>query len=284
MISSAGIDAWSRGVPWDNRQLVERNLVISRALVGIFSDALLRRELRFRGGTALHKLHLPKPLRFSEDIDVVRTTKGPIGPILSQLRGALEPWLGEADFRQSGIAPKLLFMFNLENARPGKLKVEINTRELVAFDPPAELPFEVSNPWFSGRTTIPTFTSEEIVATKFRALLQREKGRDLYDIGMALEVLGNLDVRRAADIFQRYQDQYGKKISRAQAQERLFGRLASPEFRFDIRDLLSLDRAKEWSEERVGEFFRHAFALAEHLPGKPWARLDEMQERFRIFW
>ncbi|WP_371418886.1 nucleotidyl transferase AbiEii/AbiGii toxin family protein [Labrys sp. KNU-23] len=42
--------------------------------------------MRFRGGTALNKLHFPAPLRYSEDIDLVRTSPGAIGPILDRLR------------------------------------------------------------------------------------------------------------------------------------------------------------------------------------------------------
>ena len=37
---------------------------------------LLGPELAFRGGTCLHKLCLPQPFRYSEDLDYVRTTHG----------------------------------------------------------------------------------------------------------------------------------------------------------------------------------------------------------------
>ena len=70
---------------------------------------MLRDALRLRGGTALNKLHFPVPLRYSEDVDLVRTSAGPIGPVLDRLRVVLEPWLGPAQFEQSRVAPKLLF-------------------------------------------------------------------------------------------------------------------------------------------------------------------------------
>ena len=65
---------------------VEQDLIISRAIIDLFADPLLREQLRFRGGTALNKLHFPAPVRYSEDIDLVRTTAGPIGPILDRVR------------------------------------------------------------------------------------------------------------------------------------------------------------------------------------------------------
>jgi predicted nucleotidyltransferase component of viral defense system len=95
---------------------VEQDLIISRAIVDIFSDAFLRGQLRFRGGTALNKLHFPVPTRFSQDIDLVRTTTGPVGPILARVREVLEPWLGHAAFDRSQVAPKLRFRTPVENS------------------------------------------------------------------------------------------------------------------------------------------------------------------------
>jgi predicted nucleotidyltransferase component of viral defense system len=59
---------------------VEQDLVISRALVEIFADPLLRSSFAFRGGTALYKVHLKPAARYSEDIDLVQVAAGPIGP------------------------------------------------------------------------------------------------------------------------------------------------------------------------------------------------------------
>jgi predicted nucleotidyltransferase component of viral defense system len=98
MIPTQNIVAWGNVAPWSDPRQIEQDLIISRALIEIFSDARLRDALRFRGGTALNKLHFPAPLRYSEDIDLVRTSAGPIGPILDQLRVVLESWLGRAKF------------------------------------------------------------------------------------------------------------------------------------------------------------------------------------------
>jgi predicted nucleotidyltransferase component of viral defense system len=68
MIPQLNITAWSAHAPWPDPRQVEQDLIISRALVEIFNDPLLAAELRFRGGTALNKLHFPQPLRYSEDI------------------------------------------------------------------------------------------------------------------------------------------------------------------------------------------------------------------------
>ena len=40
----------------------------------------------------------------------------------------------------------------------------------------------MESPWFSGQCEITTYTLEELLGTKLRALYQRKKGRDLYDL------------------------------------------------------------------------------------------------------
>lgn len=287
MIPAQNIVAWGNVVPWADQRQVEQDLIISRALVEIFSDDMLCDALRFRGGTALNKLHFPAPLRYSEDIDLVRTSAGPIGPILDQLRVVLEPWLGRAQFDQSPVAPKFRFRAEAEDGSgvPIRLKIEINTRETEAFDAPTALSFKVENPWFSGEAAIPTFSREEMLATKLRALLQRDKGRDLYDLAHALEVFGTLEVERVVEMFGRYLDLSGQAISRAQAQERMFAKLADPRFLLDMRPLLPAAQVEAWTQESAEEAFRSVFTiLVDRLPGQPWARTPAMKERFGVPW
>ena len=287
MIPAQNIVAWGNVVPWADQRQVEQDLIIGRALVAIFSDDMLRDSVRVRGGTALNKLHFPKPMRYSEDIDLVRTSGGPIGPILDRLRVVLEPWLGRARFDQSPVAPKFRFRVAAEDggAVPIRLKVEINTREIEAFDGPASLPLKIDNPWFSGKAAISTFSREEMLATKLRAMLQRERGRDLYDLSHALEVFANLDIARVVRMFGQYLDLSGRTISRAQAQERMFAKLASPRLLLDVRPLLPAAWAGSMTEEAIADSFRDVFInFVDRLPGEPWERTQAMKERFGIPW
>ena len=84
MTPMMNIVAWGNVVPWGEQRQVEQDLIISRAIIDLFADPLLREQLRFRGATALNKLHFPAPVRYSEDIHLVRTTAGPIGPISTE--------------------------------------------------------------------------------------------------------------------------------------------------------------------------------------------------------
>jgi predicted nucleotidyltransferase component of viral defense system len=284
MIPAMNIVAWGNVVPWAEQRQIEQDLIISRALVALFSDPELRRQLRFRGGTALNKLHFPEPLRYSEDIDLVRTEAGPIGPVLDRVRGLLEPWLGRANFDQSPVAPKLRFRADAEDgAAPIRLKVEINTREIEAYDPPLSIPFSVENPWFSGAADIATFSPEEILATKLRALLQRSKGRDLFDLDHSLQTFGGLNTARIVECFGLYLQRSNMAISRAEAEQRMFAKLANPTFLTDMRPLLPADRAEQLTDEAAKSAFMRVFAeLVALIPGAPWVRTPEMRERFGV--
>jgi len=287
MIPAQHIVAWSRVVPWADQRQVEQDLIITRVLVEIFTDELLRDALRFRGGTALHKLHFPAPVRYSEDIDLVRTSAGRIGPVLDRLRAVLESWLGRAQFDQSPVAPKFRFRVEAEDdlAAPIRLKIEINTHEIGAFDTPTALRLKVANPWFSGAAAIPTFSREEMLATKLRALLQRDKGRDLYDLAHALDVFEGLDCDRIVKLLGQYLRQSSQTISRAQAQQRMFAKLAKPRFLLDVRPLLPAAPAEALTREWASGAFRRVFVpLVDRLPGKPWARTPAMKQKFDIAW
>jgi predicted nucleotidyltransferase component of viral defense system len=285
MIPAQNIIAWGSVVPWADQRQIEQDLIISRALIDIFNDRMLGAELRFRGGTALNKLHFPKPLRYSEDIDLVRTSSGPIGPILDQLRVVLEPWLGRAQFDQSPVAPKFRFRVEAEDGSgvPIRLKVEINTREINAFDPPRSMALRVDNPWFAGEAAIPTFSREEMLATKLRALLQRDKGRDLYDLSHALDAFDDLNVNRIAELFSQYLDLGGQSISRAQAEERMFAKLANPRLLIDMKPLLPLAQAESLNEDTTRDAFVRVFEeMIVKIAGDPWVRTGEMKVRFGL--
>ena len=101
MIPRDYITEWRSEAPWVEDSQVEQDLVISKALVDIFSHPVLHKTLAFRGGTALYKLHLKPAARYSEDIDLVQINAEPAGPTMDALREVLDPWLGEPRYRQS---------------------------------------------------------------------------------------------------------------------------------------------------------------------------------------
>lgn len=187
MINRAAIIEWSAQVPWKDNAQVEQDLLISRALVDIFSDKFLASQLAFRGGTALHKLYLSPQPRYSEDIDLVQITAGPIKPIMYRLGEVLE-WIPNRVTMQKRYNNTMLF--RMESEIPPtvqlRLKLEINCFEHFTQMGLVKFPFRVNSQWFEGKCELTTYHLEELLGTKLRALYQRKKGRDLFDLYVAL--------------------------------------------------------------------------------------------------
>ena len=226
MIPRDYITEWRERAPWNEDFQVEQDLVISRALVEIFSDAVLAGALAFRGGTALYKLYLTPPARYSEDIDLVQVAAGPAGPVMDALRNALDPWLGEARWQQSQGRVTFDYRFLSEDAPAMRLrlKVEINTREHFAVFGFTRRAFSVESRWYSGRADIATFELDELLATKLRALYQRRKGRDLFDLAMGLADERS-DASRIATAFQEYMKRESAAVTRAMFERNLAGKV-----------------------------------------------------------
>lgn len=188
MIPKEHIIEWKETVPWTDAQMVEQDLIICRALVAIYNDNFLSSHLAFRGGTALHKLYLSPQPRYSEDIDLVQIQPGNVGVILDRLREVLS-FLGKPIIKQKRNNNTLVF--KTESTFPPivsiRLKVEINCKEHFTVLGFAKIPFEVKSQWFNGSCEITTYQLDELVGTKLRALYQRKKGRDLFDLQKALE-------------------------------------------------------------------------------------------------
>lgn len=204
MIPLAYIQEWRESVPWQDIEMVEQDLVICRALVEIFSDEFLSANLVFRGGTALHKLYLKPQSRYSEDIDLVQKNSGPIREIIDHLRERLS-FLGEPVVKQKANNNTLVFRFDSENVTPVslRLKVEINCREHFSVFGWEEVDFAVNTRWFSGSCKIQTYRLEEMLGTKIRALYQRRKGRDLYDVYKSINQL-DVDIDAVIKCYREY--------------------------------------------------------------------------------
>ena len=251
----------------ERRSGIEQDLIISRALVAMFSDPVLATALAFRGGTALYKLYLTPPARYSEDIDLVQVAPGPAGALMDGLRGVLDPWLGEARWKQSQGRVTFGYWFLSEDAPAMKLrlKVEINAREHLAVLGFTKRAFSVDSRWYSRMVEITTFELDELLATKLRALYQRRKGRDLFDLAMGLADQ-RIDAERIVAAFGAHMKREGDPVTRAMFEQNLAGKVSDIQFNADMSALL---RTRfEWSPiEAARTVSERLIAL---LPGEPW--------------
>lgn len=239
MINRAALTQWSNFVPWTDNAQVEQDLLICRALVAIFSDEFLASHLAFRGGTALHKLYLSPQPRYSEDIDLVQIHPGPIKEIMFRLGEVLD-FLPNRTTKQKRYNNTMLFRMvsEIPPTVQIRLKVEINCFEHFQVLGLVKHPFEVDNAWFRGSAQLTTYPYNELLGTKLRALYQRKKGRDLFDLYMALARGGY----EAAEIVKCYKEYISFVVEKPPTHKQFVNnmelKMQDPEFLGDTKNLL----------------------------------------------
>jgi predicted nucleotidyltransferase component of viral defense system len=244
-------------VPWPTPAQVEQDLLLCRAMHAIFSDKFLASQVAMRGGTLLHKVHLAPAVRYSEDIDLVVIGERPEGHIKRALRRVLEDVLGSPQtsgwealkltVRNATQRSRILRMiYSLPSiGSPGRqlaIQIETNVTERVSYRPIQKLPFAFP---FRGEkidTLISGYDIHEMLGTKMRALFQRKKGRDLFDLYWALaHARPPVNPAIIIDSFLHYMKQEGTIALRGAFAEALRGQLENRGFCRDMEQLLRND-------------------------------------------
>ena len=257
MISRPHIAQWQENAPWKEFAQVEQDLIISRVLVEIFSDDFLRENLAFRGGTALHKLYLDAP-RYSEDIDLVQIKEGAIKPIMKRIGEVIAFFEKDRRTQVRGHGAKALYRFTSEyEEEPRRLKLEINCKEHFNVLNWVDFPFEINNPWFSGKADIKTYSINELLGTKLRALYQRSKGRDLFDLNYSSLNI-ELDIDEIIKCFNTYMEfSVGKAPSQKEFLQNIEAKENDSGFTGDMEGLLRAEikydqkAAFQWLKEAI---------------------------------
>jgi len=148
-------------------------------------------------------LFLNPPARYSEDLDFVRKNPISIGPLINAIRDALKSWLGEPNRKITERGFRLTYKYQSISNLPAKLKIEVNTTEYFQALPTRYEKFFVDSDWYKGGCEIATYEIDELIATKLRALYQRRKGRDLFDLWYVSKQ-NLVDLKKMVGIFQKY--------------------------------------------------------------------------------
>lgn len=267
MIPRAFINEWRSNVLWQEDEQIEQDLILTRAIIQIFSDDFLRNSLAFRGGTALHKLFNLGQKRYSEDIDLVVIKEGPIGLIFDSIQKQINPWLGIPRRELKKSRANLYYKYKPENmvSESRRVKIEINTVESFHICDYERLTFNCDSQWFKGSAEVNTFNLNELLGTKLRALYQRKKGRDLFDLYFGLKN-ADVDATKVINIFLKYMDFSDCKVSRAQFEANMSDKIKDPVFREDISSLLV--REKNFDIDQA--YLDISSILFTKLPGEPW--------------
>lgn len=238
MIFEDAIREWWNFCPWGEQRQVEQDLILHVMIKSIYSDPFLSSKLAFRGGTCFNKLYLKHPYRYSEDLDFVQIQAEKIGPVVDCLKEVLAKVLeGSPSTESSKGSFRLSYSFIPESSPfKQKIKIEINTREHFAIQGYTKKTIRVNSLWHSGEASVITFSFEELMATKLRALYQRRKGRDLFDLWVSQEL--RPDYKTVIDLFAEYMAREGRVISRQEFIDNLQQKMENPRFLEDIKPLV----------------------------------------------
>ncbi len=251
MIPRFALASWRHDHPWRDDRQVEQDMLLSRLAIEIARNLRLADRLVWRGETCLHKIHLPAPRRYSEDLDYVLVdSQGPTGWLVDDLREAIGAAVMSLDNREiTGRSVKAWASTRAASGSRIGIKVEVNTSDAQPLMPLARRPHDIEIPrWWGGGAELLTFQTPELVGTKFRALAQRSKGRDLWDLWLARRELGiaDRDLARCAHYYLAHED-IGASVFRA----RLAAHLDSPGFVDDL-DLLVVAHPDLYEVQVVG--------------------------------
>lgn len=236
MIPQSYITAWRKNVPWKEDYQVEQDLIIHRAIIDLFSDDFIKDRLAFCGGTALHKLFLFPSARYSEGIDLVRLKSEPISPIIECIREKLS-FLEKPRVIQKEHKNTISYRIQSEDGVPLRLKIEVNTIDCFSIYNLQNILVKLSSEWYKGEALIPTYGLNELLATKLRALYQRSKGRDLFDLWYAIKNTF-VDVDKVITVFKYYMNKEGNTVTQTEILENIKIKIEDAEFIGDMHGLL----------------------------------------------
>lgn len=197
-------------------EVIEKDYALSWILWGLFRRTRLRESLVFKGGTCLRKCYI-EDYRFSEDLDFTAVAEVDVESCLAEIAAACAEiaQTTNLDFEVERLSLRALenaggetnlqgqiFYSGPRKSSHARIKLDISLNEsLVAGAEPREL-LHVYDDAAEVATVVPCYSLSEIFAEKMRALLQRNRARDLYDVWWLLGHRAHeLDARATLEIF-----------------------------------------------------------------------------------
>ena len=246
--------AHQASVPWPLQRQVEQDLLLCLAMAALFDDEFLRSQIAMRGGTLLHKVHLAPAARYSEDIDLVVYGDRPDAHIAKAIQRVLGGVFGKPTdsiwntFQlaiRNVVKPSrvLRLTYSVSSvSEPGttlNIVVEANVTERKPHRAIVQIPFEFKYRDATIRSALNGYDLHEMLGTKMRALFQRKRGRDLFDLYWALtRATPSVDPAIVVDSFRHYLEREGVSAARSEFIAILDSHLADRGFCNDMLPLL----------------------------------------------
>jgi predicted nucleotidyltransferase component of viral defense system len=192
---------------------IEKDYVISWVIYGITNNTFLKKNLLFKGGTVLKKVHFPN-YRFSEDLDftfygeefnkisVITTFNELIKWIYEESRISLSVQ-NDIQHETGNFSFYLAYTGPLGGAGANKdIKIDISQDEVICNTPEEKPITDVYSDLEKLKYSILCYPLREVIAEKMRSVMQRTAPRDLYDLWFLFEIEG-LDIEDHIFAFQK---------------------------------------------------------------------------------
>ncbi|MCY4562809.1 MAG: nucleotidyl transferase AbiEii/AbiGii toxin family protein [Flavobacteriaceae bacterium] len=130
LIKKEQIIEWGEQQKFQDDKQAEKDLYIEFFLNALFKLQYFLKHLVFKGGTALHKIHLKKSLRFSEDIDLEHRDNKKLKSTLKAIDLFFKKKNFNKKIRKKKNNYEISAIYQSEiTEESGKLKIEISPRE-----------------------------------------------------------------------------------------------------------------------------------------------------------
>jgi predicted nucleotidyltransferase component of viral defense system len=262
--------AHQASVPWPLQRQVEQDLLLCLAIAALFNDEFLRSQIAMRGGTLLHKVHLAPAARYSEDIDLVVYGDRPEAHIAKAIKRVLKGVFGTPtdsiwDTIQLAIrnvvkpSRVLRLTYSVPSvSEPGAtldVVVEANVTERKPHREIVHIPFEFIYRGVTLKSALNGYDLHEMLGTKMRALFQRNRGRDLFDLYWALTMATPaVDPAIVIESFRHHLEQEGGGAARSEFIGILDSHLADRSFCNDMLPLLRV--GLDYDPKKAGELVK----------------------------
>lgn len=184
--------------------LLEKDYALGWIIIGI-SKSTLSDKIIFKGGTALSKVHFPLDWRLSEDLDftikegvvledVSTKLTDELPPIVESMSGGLALNFKRAPFmNEEFLRTRVQFTGPISK---NTVKIEASTESFIGPIEEITVLSTYDYPVFD----ILAYTKENILAEKTRAILERGKIRDYYDVWRLVKE-NTVDQEKAKELF-----------------------------------------------------------------------------------
>ncbi|MGA9391845.1 MAG: nucleotidyl transferase AbiEii/AbiGii toxin family protein [Candidatus Sulfotelmatobacter sp.] len=208
MLTQAQVQRYSNESGLRDIMIAEKEVVLT-LLLQLLSERGILDRLAFKGGTCLRKVFIGAQGRFSTDLDFTGTEEHDHEDMILDMMAAFEqPYHGiqfgipddayyeTQDGLSWGVNPTYAHDWNQGGS---EIKLQISRRETPTL--PTERRAQIEQSYFRllpfAPTEIVCLALAEILAEKIRACYQRNKARDIYDLGtFATRPLDQARIRR----------------------------------------------------------------------------------------